>query len=87
MYFLLKVFCSPCLHLYLCHRDMLGRTPLHLVIIGWPSILNTSQKPDSRFQTKVIGVCTKAEACLRLLCDHGVNINAKVSFPCRQIDV
>ncbi|XP_063337565.1 ankyrin repeat domain-containing protein 61-like isoform X3 [Pelmatolapia mariae] len=58
-------------------RDMLGRTPLHLVIIGWPSILNTSQKPDSKFQTKVIGVCTKAEACLRLLCDHGVNINAK----------
>uniref|UniRef100_A0A3B4GXW4 Uncharacterized protein n=1 Tax=Pundamilia nyererei TaxID=303518 RepID=A0A3B4GXW4_9CICH len=48
-------------------------------------ILNTSQKPDSKFQTKVIGVCTKAEACLRLLCDHGVNINAKVSFPCRAL--
>ncbi|CAI5659362.1 ankyrin repeat domain-containing protein 61 isoform X2 [Oreochromis niloticus] len=59
-------------------RDMLGRTPLHLMITGWPSILNTSQKPDSKFQTKVIGVCTQAEACLRLLCDHGVNINAKV---------
>lgn len=59
-------------------RDTLGRTPLHLLITSWLSILNTSPKPDSKFQTRVTSVSTQAEACLRLLCDHGVNINAKV---------
>ncbi|XP_008301965.1 ankyrin repeat domain-containing protein 61 isoform X2 [Stegastes partitus] len=58
-------------------RDQLGRTPLHLVIIGWPRILTTWPKPDSKFQTAVMGMCRQAEDCVRLLCEHGVNINAE----------
>ncbi|XP_022053337.2 ankyrin repeat domain-containing protein 61 [Acanthochromis polyacanthus] len=59
-------------------RDQLGRTPLHLVITGWPSILITWPKPDSKFQTAVMGMCRQAEDCLRTLCENGGNINAKV---------
>ncbi|KAA8581768.1 ankyrin repeat domain-containing protein 61 isoform X2 [Etheostoma spectabile] len=59
-------------------RDGLGRTTLHLVIAGWPRILTTWPKPGSEFQTAVIGVRRQAEACLRLLCEHGVNVNAEV---------
>ncbi|KAK5905715.1 hypothetical protein CgunFtcFv8_001645 [Champsocephalus gunnari] len=56
-------------------RDQLGRTTLHLVIASWPSI---SPKPGSRFQAAVSGERRGAEACLRLLCEHGVNLNAEV---------
>ncbi|XP_074475414.1 ankyrin repeat domain-containing protein 61-like [Sebastes fasciatus] len=59
-------------------RDQLGRTTLHLVIAGWPSILTTWPKPGSKFQTAVIGVRRQAEVCLRLLCEHGINVNAEV---------
>ncbi|KAF1374094.1 hypothetical protein PFLUV_G00245680 [Perca fluviatilis] len=59
-------------------RDQLGRTTLHLVIAGWPRILTNWPKPGSKFQTAVIGVRRQAEACLRLLCEHGVNVNAEV---------
>ncbi|XP_034716562.1 ankyrin repeat domain-containing protein 61-like isoform X2 [Etheostoma cragini] len=59
-------------------RDQLGRTTLHLVIAGWPRILTTWPKPGSKFRTAVIGVRSQAEACLRLLCEHGVNVNAEV---------
>ncbi|KAK5850605.1 hypothetical protein PBY51_001470 [Eleginops maclovinus] len=56
-------------------RDQLGQTTLHLVIASWPSI---SPKPGSKYQTTVAGVRRQAEACLQLLCEHGVNVNAKV---------
>ncbi|KAM4524025.1 ankyrin repeat domain-containing protein 61-like [Odontesthes bonariensis] len=59
-------------------RDQLGRTPLHLVITGWPSIRAASSKPDSKFGRAVVGARRQAEACLRLLCEHGANINAQV---------
>jgi len=63
--------------LYLCHRDQLGRTPLHLVIAGWPSIAPTT-KSSSKFHTAVMGKRRQAEACLRLLCEHGINVKSKV---------
>ncbi|XP_044034899.1 ankyrin repeat domain-containing protein 61-like isoform X2 [Siniperca chuatsi] len=59
-------------------RDQLGRTTLHVVITCWPSILTTWPKPGSKAQAAMIGVCRQAEACLRLLCEHGVKVNAKV---------
>ncbi|XP_070707822.1 ankyrin repeat domain-containing protein 61-like [Pempheris klunzingeri] len=59
-------------------RDQLGRTTLHLVIAGWPSILTTQPKPGSKFQAAVMSMHRQAEACLRLLCEHGVNVNAEV---------
>lgn len=64
--------------LYLYYRDQLGRTTLHLVITSWPSILTTWRKPSSKVQTTVTGVHEHAEACLRLLCEHGVDVNAEV---------
>ncbi|XP_042364001.1 ankyrin repeat domain-containing protein 61-like [Plectropomus leopardus] len=59
-------------------RDQLGQTALHLVIAGWPSILAAEQNPPSKFQTAVMGMRQQAEACLQLLCERGVNINAEV---------
>uniref|UniRef100_A0A3Q3AJJ4 Ankyrin repeat domain 61 n=1 Tax=Kryptolebias marmoratus TaxID=37003 RepID=A0A3Q3AJJ4_KRYMA len=51
-------------------KDRLGRTPLHLVIIDWPTIQTSSPKSTSKLRA--------AETCLRLLCEHGVNVNAQV---------
>ncbi|XP_010727981.2 ankyrin repeat domain-containing protein 61 [Larimichthys crocea] len=65
-------------------RDQLGRTTLHLVITSWPSILTTWRKPSSKVQTTVTGVHEHAEACLRLLCEHGVDVNAEVEGDRRQ---
>uniref|UniRef100_A0A3Q3JU37 Uncharacterized protein n=1 Tax=Monopterus albus TaxID=43700 RepID=A0A3Q3JU37_MONAL len=58
-------------------RDHLGRSTLHLVIMSWPNILATRPKPDSKFQTTVNSARRQAEACLQLLCQYGVNINAE----------
>ncbi|KAM9336506.1 ankyrin repeat domain-containing protein 61-like [Symphorus nematophorus] len=58
-------------------RDRLGRTTLHLVITSWPGVLTTCQKPGSKVKTAVASRSGKAEACLRLLCEHGVNVNAE----------
>ncbi|XP_070847576.1 ankyrin repeat domain-containing protein 61-like [Chaetodon trifascialis] len=58
-------------------RDRLGQTTLHVVITSWPSML-TWTKPDSKLQTAVTKMRMQAEACLRLLCEHGVNVNAEV---------
>ncbi|XP_073345395.1 ankyrin repeat domain-containing protein 61-like [Pagrus major] len=65
-------------------RDGLGRTTLHLVITSWPSFQTTWPKPGSKLCTVVTSRFTQAEACLRLLCEHGVNINAKVDGKIRQ---
>ncbi|KAM7371032.1 hypothetical protein PAMP_010533 [Pampus punctatissimus] len=59
-------------------RDQLGRTTLHLVISVWPNIPSTALKPVSKFTTAMINKQRQAEACLRLLCEHGVNVNAEV---------
>ncbi|XP_051273721.1 ankyrin repeat domain-containing protein 61 isoform X2 [Dicentrarchus labrax] len=59
-------------------RNRLGQTTLHLVITGWPSSLAAWPKPSCKVKTAVSGVCRQAEACLRLLCEHGVNVNAEV---------
>ncbi|XP_062234750.1 ankyrin repeat domain-containing protein 61-like [Platichthys flesus] len=59
-------------------RDQHGRTTLHRVMTSWPRTSTPWTKPDSNFQNAVIGACRKAEACLQLLCEHGVNVNAEV---------
>ncbi|XP_008313321.1 ankyrin repeat domain-containing protein 61 isoform X3 [Cynoglossus semilaevis] len=60
------------------HRDRLGRTTLHLAITDWPSRLTIWQKPDFKLQPALMGVYGNAQACLRLLCEQGVDINTKV---------
>lgn len=56
----------------------MGRTPLHLVIACWPSTLTIQPKLGSKFQTALMGLQRQAETCLRLLCEHGSNVNAEV---------
>ncbi|XP_037320448.2 ankyrin repeat domain-containing protein 61-like [Pungitius pungitius] len=58
-------------------RDQLGQTALHLALSGWPSVWTTRPKNGSKFQTAVVGVRRRAEACLRLLFEHGIDPNAK----------
>uniref|UniRef100_A0A3Q3VX21 Uncharacterized protein n=1 Tax=Mola mola TaxID=94237 RepID=A0A3Q3VX21_MOLML len=60
-------------------RDRLGRTTLHLVITSWPRVLTTQRERDSKFENSSRGRRMRAETCLRLLCEHGVNINAEVT--------
>ncbi|XP_060883598.1 ankyrin repeat domain-containing protein 61-like [Labrus mixtus] len=59
-------------------RDQQGRTTLHLVIASWPSIPTGLSKRQSKFLTAVISARRQAEACLQLLCQHGVDVNAEV---------
>ncbi|XP_068161193.1 ankyrin repeat domain-containing protein 61-like [Antennarius striatus] len=54
-------------------RDRLGQTTLHLLITCWPIPLTT--KPGSTARTAAL---TQAEDCLRLLCEHGADVNAEV---------
>ncbi|XP_034564357.1 ankyrin repeat domain-containing protein 61-like [Notolabrus celidotus] len=59
-------------------RNQYGQTTLHMVIASWPNIFTGSPKPGSKFPTAVISARRQAEACLQLLCEHGVNVNAEV---------
>ncbi|CAG5909378.1 unnamed protein product [Menidia menidia] len=59
-------------------RDRLGRTPLHLVTSGWPNLPDPRPKQGSKFWRALTGAERQAEACLRLLCEHGANVNAQV---------
>eukprot|EP00063_Salmo_salar_P060381 XP_014035216.1 PREDICTED: ankyrin repeat domain-containing protein 61 isoform X2 [Salmo salar] len=59
-------------------RDQRGRNALHLVITHWPTILASWPKPRTKFETAMMSMQHRAEACLRVLCNHGVNINAEV---------
>ncbi|XP_047465116.1 ankyrin repeat domain-containing protein 61-like isoform X2 [Mugil cephalus] len=58
-------------------RDRFGQTPLHLLISCWQSIPPSLADPQSKFHTVMIGMRRQAEACLRLLCEHGANVNAE----------
>lgn len=60
----------------LCLRDRLGRTALHLAITSWPRVLTS--EPHSKMKNIINGRRLQAAGCLRLLCEHGVNINAAV---------
>ncbi|CAB1338316.1 unnamed protein product [Coregonus sp. 'balchen'] len=59
-------------------RDQRGHNALHLVITHWPTILASWSKPRTKFETAMMSMQHRAEACLRVLCSHGVNINAEV---------
>ncbi|KAK6328278.1 hypothetical protein J4Q44_G00002560, partial [Coregonus suidteri] len=56
-------------------RDQRGHNALHLVITHWPTILASWSKPRTKFETAMMSMQHRAEACLRVLCSHGVNIN------------
>ncbi|KPP65482.1 ankyrin repeat domain-containing protein 61-like [Scleropages formosus] len=65
-------------------RDHFGHTALHLVITHWPSIRGPWPKPWTRFQRAMIAMQQRAEACLRVLCRFGANVNSPVANGCQQ---
>ncbi|CAN9508610.1 unnamed protein product [Ophioblennius macclurei] len=58
--------------------DQLGRNPLHLALNSWPNIDCGGSDPDSKYHRVVKDRRRQAEACLRLLCEHGVDVNVKM---------
>ncbi|XP_067100334.1 ankyrin repeat domain-containing protein 61-like [Osmerus mordax] len=65
-------------------RDQQGRNALHLVITHWPYIHATWPASQSRFQTAMVSMQKRAEACLQVLCNHGVDLNTVVDSGSRQ---
>ncbi|KAJ8283960.1 hypothetical protein COCON_G00028100 [Conger conger] len=59
-------------------RDHRGCSALHLVITHWPKTGRTRSKPQGKFQTAIAAREQCAEACLRLLCRWGADVNARV---------
>lgn len=65
-------------------RDQRGRNALHLVITHWPNIVPAWPMPRSRLRVTMETMQQRAEDCLRVLCEHGVDLNAQVSSNSRQ---
>uniref|UniRef100_A0A6Q2XQJ2 Ankyrin repeat domain 61 n=1 Tax=Esox lucius TaxID=8010 RepID=A0A6Q2XQJ2_ESOLU len=64
-------------------RDLRGRNTLHLVITHWPSMLAPWPKASTGFEMAMTSVQRRAEDCIRVLCSHGVNVNAEVDSDSR----
>ncbi|XP_026869294.2 ankyrin repeat domain-containing protein 61 [Electrophorus electricus] len=58
--------------------DQLGRNTLHLVIANWPSVSSNWIGPHSKFRSIMAIMQQQAEDCLHVLCEHGVNLNARL---------
>ncbi|KAM8765960.1 ankyrin repeat domain-containing protein 61 [Rhynchonycteris naso] len=61
-------------------RDTLGLTTLHLVLLHWPIISAVLAKPGNltSIQMLLTDIQNSALTCLRILCEHGAQVNAKV---------
>ncbi|XP_067912997.1 ankyrin repeat domain-containing protein 61-like [Heterodontus francisci] len=57
-------------------RDAMGRTALHLIIVHWPNIIQDWIVPKTKFEKAMAAMQSRAESCLQLLCQHGVQVNA-----------
>ncbi|KAJ8245969.1 hypothetical protein GJAV_G00262270 [Gymnothorax javanicus] len=57
-------------------RDKHGCNALHLVIAHWPKANRILPKPGSKLETKMAAREQQSEACLRMLCRSGVDVNA-----------
>ncbi|KAM4623300.1 ankyrin repeat domain-containing protein 61-like [Polymixia lowei] len=64
-------------------RDNQGRTTLHKLITVWPYWQNWP-RAQSKFQAVMSSSQRRAEACLCMLCEKGVNVNAEVEDKGRQ---
>ncbi|XP_069501734.1 ankyrin repeat domain-containing protein 61 [Ambystoma mexicanum] len=65
-------------------RDNRGRTALHLIITHWPNIIPKWSERKTTFQKAMASMQNRTEACLRIICEHGVEINAEVEGENRQ---
>ncbi|XP_047635473.1 ankyrin repeat domain-containing protein 61 [Phacochoerus africanus] len=59
-------------------RDTRGLTTLHLLLLHWPITSATWTKPGNRIQRILTDVQNNAVLCLRILCAHGAQVNARV---------
>ncbi|EDL89654.1 rCG42811 [Rattus norvegicus] len=59
-------------------RDAQGLTTLHLMLLNWPVTSTTWTKPSTRIQKILTDIQNNAVLCLRILCDHGAQVNARV---------
>ncbi|XP_069762125.1 ankyrin repeat domain-containing protein 61-like [Narcine bancroftii] len=64
-------------------KDARGRRPLHLILTHWPNIAQEWIIPKTKFERAMASMQNRAEACLRLLCQNGVDVNATVGAECR----
>ncbi|XP_015357482.1 ankyrin repeat domain-containing protein 61 [Marmota marmota marmota] len=59
-------------------RDTRGLTALHLMLLHWPITSTTWTKPGDRIQRILTDIQNNAVLCLRILCEHGAQVNARV---------
>ncbi|XP_005621171.1 ankyrin repeat domain-containing protein 61 isoform X1 [Canis lupus familiaris] len=59
-------------------RDTRGLTTLHLMLLHWPIISTIRTKPGNRIQRILTDIQNNAMMCLRILCEHGAQVNAQV---------
>ncbi|TKC38994.1 hypothetical protein EI555_003285, partial [Monodon monoceros] len=59
-------------------RDTRGLTTLHLMLLHWPITSTTWTKPGNRIQRILTGIQHNTVLCLRILCEHGAQVNARV---------
>ncbi|XP_006859822.1 PREDICTED: ankyrin repeat domain-containing protein 61 [Chrysochloris asiatica] len=59
-------------------RDTRGLTTLHLMLLHWPITSPTEIKPGDRVQRILTDIQKNAVMCLRILCEHGAQVNARV---------
>ncbi|XP_029414984.1 ankyrin repeat domain-containing protein 61 isoform X2 [Nannospalax galili] len=59
-------------------RDTQGLTTLHLMLLYWPISSTTWTKPSNRIQKILMDIQNNAVTCLRILCEHGAQVNSRV---------
>uniref|UniRef100_A0A671EM13 Ankyrin repeat domain 61 n=1 Tax=Rhinolophus ferrumequinum TaxID=59479 RepID=A0A671EM13_RHIFE len=59
-------------------RDTRGLTALHLMLLHWPVTSSMSTKPGNRIQRLLTDIQRNAVTCLRVVCEHGAQVNACV---------
>ncbi|KAM6155195.1 ankyrin repeat domain-containing protein 61 [Rhynchocyon petersi] len=59
-------------------RDWRGLTTLHLMLLHWPLMSTMWIKPGYRIERLLSDIQNNAVLCLRILCEHGAQVNAPV---------
>lgn len=60
-------------------RDIRGLTTLHVMLLHWPMTSTMWMKPSNRIQKILMDIQNNAVKCLRILCEHGAQVNARVN--------
>ncbi|KAH0511859.1 Ankyrin repeat domain-containing protein 61 [Microtus ochrogaster] len=58
-------------------RDAQGFNTLHQLLLNWPATLTTWSKTNTLIQKLLADIQNNAVTCLRILCEHGVQVNAQ----------